>query len=179
MTPSSPTQMLPESFGTVVYALKSGNFFQVCCSRPARRVPFRQVQSTSGRLYLYLFTTHGRSGVQRSDRLAPQAGRLHTGLVRTTAGSTAYIGCHRHRYHHHPRISPHSSSAGSQKTNHLLFTVLPTVRNALSIAAICIATCRAARRSSGFIHNPTQLSSRFACLNLRESECSKWQIGNK
>ena len=35
----------------------------------------------------------GRSGVRGSDRLSPQAGRLHTELVRTTAASAAYKGC--------------------------------------------------------------------------------------
>jgi hypothetical protein len=42
---------------------------------------------------VFIFSMDGRSGVQGSDRLAPQAGLLHTELVRTTAASSAYKGC--------------------------------------------------------------------------------------
>ena len=95
-------------------------FFEVYSSRPAVFLSNRYNPLCST-----VCAVHGRSGVQGSDRLALQARRLHRGLVRTTAASTAYKGCrrrHRHRHHHHhhhPHSSLHSSLAGSQNSKGL------------------------------------------------------------
>ena len=66
-------QMLLESFGTVVYILDSGTFFEVYSSRSA---VFRVNRPTSCRMQF--FTTHGRCCVQRSGWLVPQVALLHT-----------------------------------------------------------------------------------------------------
>jgi hypothetical protein len=143
MISSSPSQMLPDSFAAVVCAVQSGNFFVVYSSRPTVFRSNRYSQPLGGCIYNYSHRKDGRSGVRGRDRLAPQAGRLHTAFVRTAVASAAYKGCRRHHnHHHHPHSSPHSSSAVSPNTRHLLLTVLPSARNAYSITALCIATER-------------------------------------